>query len=444
MHEIRTFEELQHVLGDEYVLFCGSAVSSPQLGSKTAFSPMVGNVYEGLFTEIADRFEDLGGAYYRLLARDTRTLIPKPGGEKTSLDETKFETLIGFLQDASNEHAVGDLLHRLFFCDASTHNYNHLAIAKLLKSGTAARCLTTNFDNGIENASGLIPWVHKHGHTPDDSRILKLHGDATTGAFVATTRTLLEFAGTRDYDYVRTLLAGKTVLFLGYSALGDIDIAPRLYEVIRSDPKTKFVWVVRGQPAPSMASHFVPSNLWVTSVDGKLEDTNCLLKLAGIDATSMGVCSGPDWQGQFNKWVRTAEIGWLESVVGDVYGTHDGRVPLHWFHARRYKPLDPPHDPELDTLYQSVWCTSAGNYATALRFARDSNACSDELRAAKAHWIGFALWRLLQYDEAIESYQYAIQKWEASDPSSQWDDFGAGYVRINHGDMRCQNTRSVD
>jgi hypothetical protein len=225
---ISTVDELASALGDTFVIFCGSAISgilAPQV-------PMVYDMEEELLWRMARELER-GSKTDRLISRYTLDLAQKEGRHRRLLNRTKFEMFVWRLKRILGKDKVDELLSILYACQSEEYGPNHAAIGFLLDKRKCLTCLTTNFDNSIElSLSGLI--VIDKGVKPSpipDKSLFKLHGDALSKTCTATSPELTEGKLRNDYHYLQALLSGKKILVLGYSGVGDIDIAPHLRSV---------------------------------------------------------------------------------------------------------------------------------------------------------------------------------------------------------------------
>ncbi len=167
-----------------------------------------------------------------------------------------------------------------------------MAIAHLFRSERCLTCLTTNFDNAIEqacNASGVgFETFSVAGKYPEalpakheKPLIIKLHGDASEKTCVAESTEILEAESQQTHGRLRELLNGRKVLVVGYSGYGDVDISKHLKE-----SKANLFWANHEGDMPLWANHLVNSSI---TPDGKTQDL--LAELAGyhrLDSTHYG------------------------------------------------------------------------------------------------------------------------------------------------------------
>jgi len=133
-----------------------------------------------------------------------------------------------------------------YFADAKPNSIHELLL-RITLSKKDRTIITTNFDNAFEN----VPNINKriitikniseiYENVPDDTvKIIKLHGSIEKRDSITIT---LEQEGIgldpRFQDYLRGVLANKTVCFIGYSA-SDFDI----YPVLRKIDFKKVLWL---------------------------------------------------------------------------------------------------------------------------------------------------------------------------------------------------------
>src|ERR1044072_326674 len=149
--QIQTLEELRIALGENFLIFCGSAVSGPRrVNSKERkFLPMVQNVIEEFFCDLSSILQN-GNYFEQTISAYADSLI---NGKYARLRwRTKFEDFILRLESIIGPSYVESFLRALFQCDKGQFAANHAAIAYLLRQRIAIGCLTTNFDNAIERA----------------------------------------------------------------------------------------------------------------------------------------------------------------------------------------------------------------------------------------------------------------------------------------------------
>lgn len=131
MSAILTVTELSDILGSEFVIFAGSAISgvaAPRLAMSNA-------VRDELVRCLSSRacahlyVDALRRAYLNHLLCN-----------KSLLEETKFEEFLWYVRQASSVDSLNDLLCRLYCCSDGEFGPNHLAIAELIRSGKCCAC----------------------------------------------------------------------------------------------------------------------------------------------------------------------------------------------------------------------------------------------------------------------------------------------------------------
>jgi hypothetical protein len=291
--------EVPGLLDQPFIIIAGSAVS----GVAPPWLPMVAPVKNAMLGRIAGQ----AAAVDPDLARLARQLCPG-GSHHDLLQNTKFEEFMFFafarLCEGRHRDALDDLGARLFQCPPSLYGVNHSAIAYLVEHGHALACLTTNFDNALENA--WPHWIVEHERVPDELRqghLVKLHGDAAKRTTVCTSRDLIAVGKSRGMRNIRNLLDGRRVLVVGYSGHGDTDIAPEL----RAAQGAEFIWAVRDaskgprtprDEAPDFATWQFETNLSASS------EANVLWALAA--SRGWQGCPSPsvehDWKPRLEEW----------------------------------------------------------------------------------------------------------------------------------------------
>lgn len=174
---IQSVDLLSELLGDEFVILFGSAVSgvgSPRL-------PMVGDAMSAIIRLISARLR-AASKTEQIVADYADALIT--GKFKSILWTTKFETFLLRLTRAVGKDNVDNLLTTFYVCEGNEFGFNHSAIAFLLRKRICLAALTTNFDNALELSYPDIR-VLDHFEVPprlpessESPWLLKLHGDA--------------------------------------------------------------------------------------------------------------------------------------------------------------------------------------------------------------------------------------------------------------------------
>lgn len=393
---ITTVEELSQTLGDDFVLFVGSAVS----GCSEPKLAMVGEVIDGIIDLLPSKLEN---SYIDQLYANYAQSLLREGAHRNLTQSTKFEEFLWFILRAAHRGALDDLLAALYSCAPDEFGPNHKAIAALLKSGRCKACFTTNFDNAIELACqslglNLITYSTPGRYpaelpgTSDPPILIKLHGDASIKNCVAESTLLLSAQSENTHGHLERLLAGKRVFVLGYSGLGDIDISPHL-----SKSQATFVWANHCNPRrrelPDWANYFIQSNL-----DHSARNINALVALSGIDIRS---------NERFPRHLASSLIlrDWIARTQLDV------KKLLHFmFEWRRPSPLlhiryeEMRERPDLERVKRYGWaCNQRRAYQTALKVfetAPKELEATFQTRIETKFGAAFALWRLGRLDQA--------------------------------------------
>jgi len=241
---INRIDELKPLLGNHFIIMFGSAVS----GVMEPRLPMIFDLMDGFLEQAAKRLHK--GSYWEKVISGYATNMVD-GYHRVLKWQTKFENFIFDLQSAVGKEAVDELFVRIFSCTGDQYNNNHSALAFLLKKRICLAALTTNFDNQIELClPGVKTYIYpkRPKHLPSTKKLpilVKLHGDAPSRTYVATSPQLSQARTIDTYAFLEELLRDQVVLVLGYSGTGDIDIAPHLgkkekilvWGDLRVDPK---------------------------------------------------------------------------------------------------------------------------------------------------------------------------------------------------------------
>jgi hypothetical protein len=393
--QIATLDHLCNVLGRDFVIFCGSAVSG-------SFVPMVQPALLAFFEELAKRLHN-GNYYERTIAHYARFLTDGEHKYYAILKQTKFEEFIQRLESTLGEKQhVESFLTALYEFGKNQFAENHDAISFLLRNDIAISCFTTNFDNAVEQTSdplGIMVYAYpSHPSRLDDRKnLIKLHGDVTSGTFVATTSGLYTAEVDKYYEYIESLLANKTVLVTGYSGIGDIDIAPHLRRAANSG--ARLIWSVWDQPPPSFASYSVRYDL--RSQDpGK----NWLLGVAyHYGWRKKNNYSGPDWRKRLQKWFDTVARDLVRDMVAQVFYGTAGWPILHLDHIGSWqgerRAVLPEVIPELGRAHAFL---GVADYISAERILNQVKI-ADTHKLSRDTWKGFTQWRLGKHLEAIDT-----------------------------------------
>ena len=150
--KIPTMENLVAILGNNFIVFCGSAIS---LGMKNDlhqlihFLPMVGEASNSFYTHLGKNINR--SSYIGKIIAGYSFSIAR-GIEKRRINR-KFEEFLWILEHNLTITDVSRLISALYKCENGQFLQNHLAIGSLLSKRHIKLCLTTNFDNAIELAS---------------------------------------------------------------------------------------------------------------------------------------------------------------------------------------------------------------------------------------------------------------------------------------------------
>jgi len=400
------FQELDTLLGNDFILFCGSAISAGVINKQgifVSFLPMVGTSTEAFFLNL-----------HEYLANDDyiKTLLSKYalqlGNGKYRLRRLtrKFEDFIWRLEQIVGADNVVKLLYSLYYCEPDQFLHNHIAIANLLNSKRARFCLTTNFDNAIEVANpNVSKLVHVQGFSidsiPDNPTILKLHGDVVEGKYIATIPQLMAEETAEGFSYLEHILANKVVLIAGYSGNGDIDIAPHLRKAKKMG--ARLIWLVRPGDLPSD----IATDWFATDLVSPNSVANCLVKLGGITKGSRApkIKINPPWQSRLKHWCDTVFSSATNEQFIDMLDMISGwgNFQLYFINKWNSTKVGKNINKDVDLLNFGKRCLGVGTYYSALSAIRQINR--ENIRKLGLHnellFIkGFSSWRLVQLIEA--------------------------------------------
>jgi hypothetical protein len=252
----------------------------------------------GLFTKVLVKYFENSTQASRKALLDFPCVMSKPkriAKIAKSVKDIKFEELLRFCID--NGVDVDSILQSTYTGATGTFNFNHSALAFLAKQ-CGVTIITTNFDLGIENAgfsNSIVPnkegrWERKE--LPNEPVLAKLHGCAQKGGFVATSERLLSMRSRQEFSFLQNWCSNATVLMIGYSGTGDIDIAPHFEQLPKT---TTLLWANHKKEKPPFEGSLVVCDL---KADGS---ENLLLQLA----SKLG------WQ----RPTKIAEAPWKSSVL---------------------------------------------------------------------------------------------------------------------------------
>lgn len=415
--KIATYEELEELLGKEFVVLCGSAIS---LGMKNSdqqlikFLPMVYDVSEKFYALLGNSLE--AGSYIeQVLSYYSKNI--SQGQFRKGREDLKFEEFLWLLEQSLSEQDVAELLLALYKCEPNQFLVNHIAIGKLMREERVKLCLTTNFDNAIEVAN---PMIRKLVHTetlimdaiPNTATLLKLHGDVVEGSYIATTPNLLAAERDNRFLYLERLLENQTMLVVGYSARGDTDIAPHLMNL--QNRGTKLIWIVKPwlEPPSDIATHWFESDITLQN------DKNCLINLSklnqGKDNISLVV---PPWEDRLSIWLNkhintSASRQIIEQSVSLVSGWP--KLRLYFIDKWDSEPSEPTNE-ITDLIDFFDRCLGIGVYYSALNRLSRIN-----LESLKQDYLdlyenlvfkeAFCFWRLVRLPKARNGFEYFLEQ----------------------------------
>ncbi len=384
---------LSDTLESAFLLFVGSAVS----GMNIPRVPMALTVLEEILLRAAKVLQQ--GSYGdRLLAKYALALVS--GHLRPILETTKFEEFLWQIETVAGREALDDLLERLYACHSGEFGPNQSAIAYLLKERVCLACLTTNFDNSIELAFPDLATFH-HPNYPaslpsrnDPPVLLKLHGDARARNCVATMRGLSDAKRLGSHRFLQDLLAGQTMLILGYSGFGDVDISPHL-----KPSGAKFMWAVKG--LETQVPEFVERRV-VFDLSADSADKNLLLALAELCGWRKQT-SGKEheWKQALDQWCSSLDQSTLVRIV---VLTLFGQVNWPVVHVSHFSSIPVLSSNRL--MDEGIACLQVSAYGpaqSAFRRATSSGGLgSDELITAMTYF-GFTQWRHGDLEQALNT-----------------------------------------
>ena len=258
LEEFRRFFFLQ---GTPWVLWLGSWTSI----ERPAGVPGVGPMLEALMGEL--------GAGREPAVPEADGLLAQAGQLLGVLRKRRvpFEVILGQVSDHTGSFVQTYLQN--VTPPSAAGNPNHRAAADLALGSPSVMAMvdlvvTTNFDECLETASGhrlnvLVPQEGSFGAPPSPG-LLKLHGTISDPASLGTTPAALARRDTPEWsDSLTSCLAGRNVLFVGYSFSDAFDITPALRAAALNG--ARFYWACKsgdisgGLPVPIEAT--IPHDL---------------------------------------------------------------------------------------------------------------------------------------------------------------------------------------
>ncbi|MFN8628847.1 MAG: SIR2 family protein [Chloroflexota bacterium] len=271
-----------------WVLWLGAAVSI----AEPAAAPMAGPVRAALLRLLAGEGEGPP-------ARDdpARAAVDRlTAWADPPLGAMAFEALLGEVA-AHTGSFVPRLLEALYPARAEARPAaTHRAVAALVP-GVFDLVVTTNFDECLEEASPTLagPLVPAGGaFNPRGRRLLKVHGTASDPASLAATpEGLRTRTGDEWQGSLEAAIAGRSVLFVGYSFSDRADLAPVLARALDA-PGTRYVRAFDPRHVPAGAP--VASQLVANSI-GTSRDL--LIRLAEAEGAAVAeAVAPPSWRDQ--------------------------------------------------------------------------------------------------------------------------------------------------
>jgi hypothetical protein len=439
---INTYTELDKYLGNDFILFCGSAISAGANdwnGNFFQFLPMVNDATKEIFFLLGSLI-DKSSYVGRILSRYSLEIAS--GKYKLKRTNQKFESFLWKLEQQLGGKNISELIKALYLCEAGQFLHNHQAISLLFNQGRIKLCLTTNFDNAIELANPFITKVvHKNKFAfpeyPTSPTLIKLHGDVQEGSFIATTNSLYTAEKSHSFQYIEDLLTNKIVLFAGYSGGGDIDIAPHLENAKKKG--AKFVWL--GKPnstPPSFATYYCQTDLFSIS-----QNDNCLLRLAnwnGIDALKKG--NFPPWKNRLKDWIGSFTSTIItKTIIEDVFGEISSWARFHMYQILEWEKMEKGYrrNKDTDLLDFSRKCLNVGIYYSGINAIEKIDRTEIKRQGFYEELLfnkGFINWRLVNLQTALNTLRYFIYLNE-TDYENYFNEWGLRvYVEVALDELR--------
>jgi len=352
---------------------------------------------------------DLGSKSDKLVAQYARALIS--GKYNSLLKRIKFERFLWRLGRAVGKMKVDELLYDLYTCSDNQYGPNHSAISYLLQKRVCLFCITTNFDNCIEKSYpernlSIRDQKDKVSEPPkkhDSPLLLKLHGDAASKTCVATSPELSAAKLKGDFAYLEELLKGKRILVVGYSGVGDVDIAPHLRSI-----DAQLFWCNHlVKPFPQI--HPKQSNVLcdlALRLDGShvlSAPRNLLLELAQAHGWK-DVWNGSDhqWENGIRDWVKPLSNNVLREFVVSLLSWVSSWPHVHIAYYRRKQEGDiesTQHDVAQSFTQIAAYKSAEKSLSSLMSQAELSNKTEREAR----QMLGFIRWREGKFQLALET-----------------------------------------
>lgn len=384
---------LFNILEPSFCLLVGSAVS----GVSSPRVPMALPIMKEILVKASKLLQ--GGSYdERLIAQYALSLINGPLAPL--LETTKFEEFLWQIETTAGRDVLNKLLILAYACDKEEYGSNQSAISWLLEKRVCLACLTTNFDNSIELASSSLISFHHPIYPPSLPKnteppiLLKLHGDAQSRNCVATSRAMSDAKRLASHRVLRSLIAGQTVLVLGYSGSGDVDISPHL-----GTSGASFLWGVQSEesPVPSFVRYRV-----VCDLSSKEPNQNLLLGLAELHGWQPQIVGKDhEWKQALNQWCHSLNRSTLARII---ILTLYGQTGWPVVHISRFTSTPiASDDPSIDEGVACLQVSAYGPAEKAFRRAISSGNLSSSQLITATVYLGFTQWRRGELQQALNT-----------------------------------------
>jgi len=390
------------------VLLVGSAVS----GCNYPNLPMVENVLEGVFKCVIKKLnasklynEKIAAGYAKTLIRKDKSdtdFTGKDYGKYYQITRTtKFEEFLGIIEQVLGRGKLDELLTGLFLCKNSEYGKNQSAITWLMENGICSFCLTTNFDNTIENSSKKVK-VYTHlnflsaeNYLFNSKILLKLHGDVVDNSCVATHRSLFKHSNEGTYSFLQELLKHKKILVLGYSGYGDVDISPNLAQT-----EADFYWCEynRNRQVPDYSIAKVLCDL--KSDDSEKNLLHGLAKCYGWSYTDK-VESEHRWNKHLREWCNSVDNKNLVDILIRVFLSRPGWQVVHLITLFPNTIIS-----NNSRINKGRACLQKSAYGPAEKIFSDlihDNSIDQNQRISSYLYLGFVQWRKGKFKESLKT-----------------------------------------
>lgn len=399
-----SYLELEQVLTGGYVIFVGSAISMNVYieGKRKNFLPGVREAKREMILSLAQSFPE--DTFSNLASKNGLISFASDKRYESSIEEIKFEDFFWRLEKNVGTDAIEDLIKVLYFCQPNYFNHNHLSIAKLQERKVVNFCVTTNFDNGIENASRsrhvITHEKFNRGEKLHSRTVLKLHGDVIDGGIITTTPELFEREGEDEYSYLLEILSGIPILFLGYSGYGDIDISPQINR-LKNNNSILVSCSKSEADIPEFATHYFFSDLFSND-----PEKNWLLRLADMPK-GFSLSRNREWRDDLEKWAKNNFVeSTRKKILDDLLIRKANEINLKISCAQRWEA--PKYDWK-KIFYSAESFVGVGDHRSALvelNSIDDADISEEIERAELIKLYGYCYWREGDYQKAIEYLEY--------------------------------------